>query len=83
MEMMTRVALLSAIALLPAQSIISEVKFKTLNGVSYYNTGKVGPLTTLSMAGGAPINIQGSMMGTMAEMNTIVLEPVWLSGTLL
>jgi len=80
---MTRVALLSAIALLPAQSIISEVKFYTLNGVSYENTGKVGPLTTLSMAGGAPINIQGSMMGTMAEMNTIVLEPVWLSGTLL
>jgi len=80
---MTRVALLSAIALIPAQSIISEVKFKTLNGVSYENTGKVGPLTTLSMAGGAPINIQGSMMGTMAEMNTIVLEPVWLSGTLL
>jgi hypothetical protein len=35
------------------------------------------------MAGGAPINIQGSMMGTMAEMNSIVLEPVWLEGTLL
>jgi len=61
----------------------AEVKFYNLNGVSYENTGKIGPLTTLSMAGGAPINIQGSMMGTMAEMNSIVLEPVWLEGTLL
>ena len=32
------------------------------------------------MAGGAPITIAGSKMGTMPELNTIMLNPTWLEG---
>ncbi len=41
----------------------------SLDGVSYQNNGDNNGLNYLSMMGGAPIMISGTMMASMAEKN--------------
>jgi hypothetical protein len=50
----------------------------SLDGISYQNSANTG-LNFLSLMGGAPIMISGTMMSTMAQQNQPIFTPAWIS----
>jgi hypothetical protein len=61
-----------------AYALAEDVVMSNLDGVSYQNSASNG-LNYLSLMGGAPIMISGSMMSPTAQQNQPVFAPKWIS----
>ena len=73
--------LLISLSVIPIAAF--DVFTKTLDGVSYQNTATNNGLNYLSLMGGAPIVVSGSMIANRAASNTMTFEPQWLSGAVM
>jgi hypothetical protein len=82
-----KIALLAALILTPIKPQDTGklflfnfiVIFNTLDTITYRDVD-ADSLGLLSMAGGAPIMISGTMMAMSPNLNSVIFDPNWLSG---